>query len=91
MKAEQAALEARKSEETAVRLSQDAASRADEAISMARKVSEEVNQLTGELSPRNLVNRVLSSGQFRITVLIIALASIMAAVGISVGLSLLKP
>jgi hypothetical protein len=81
MKAEQAAKEAKKAE--------DAISIAREAAEAARKASEAAAAVAQEATSKTLVSRVFSSREFQVILLVTLLACIMAAVSISLGLSIL--
>jgi hypothetical protein len=86
LRAERAARQAREAAEVAMRAAgEEAAARAEE----AKKAAEEAVAKFG-LVPK-LVRQILSSREFVLIAILIALGSIFAAVAISVGLSSLHP
>lgn len=62
---------------------------AKEAATDARKAAEEVKQAS-QVIPRELIRRIVTSKDFLIFMVILILATIMSAVSISLGLSLIS-
>jgi hypothetical protein len=61
---------------------------AKEAAREARKAAEEA-KLAGKEIPKEFIRKLISSGEFLTILIVIALATILSAVAISLGLSLL--
>jgi Mn2+/Fe2+ NRAMP family transporter len=57
----------------------------------AGRQAEEAARKAGEAIPRELVRKIIGSWEFIIFLIIVLLSSIVSAVAISVGLSLMRP
>ena len=96
-KTEEAVKEARKAEEVAMTASQEATKKAEEVKKASEKVVAEaivkaekaVEAAAEEDIPKIVIRRILASREFLVYSLIVLLVSVMAAVCISLGLSLL--
>ena len=80
---------AKSAAEEAIRRAQEVELIAREAANMATKVANEAFEIAGGAIPKSLVRKIIASWDFIALLLIVLLASIMGAVAISLGLSLL--
>ena len=88
---EQAMNEAKLAEENNLNASRDALKKAEESMLAAQKASEAATASMEEVKSEKMIKRILSSRQFINFLLIIIIVAMVAAVGISLGLSLLAP
>ncbi|MFC2052653.1 hypothetical protein ACFLT4_08040, partial [Chloroflexota bacterium] len=81
--------DAQSAAEEAIRKAQEVELAAREAADTAAKVAEEAMAIAEGAIPKTLVRKIIASGDFIAILLIVLLASIMGAVLISLGISLI--